>query len=212
VSTPYTIENTRSLIVTNVSTIGLALFFQWPLGLLLFPYWFQSVIIGWFSRERILALHSFSTEGFKINGSPVEATQATKRSTANFFALHYGFFHLAYFFVVLKSVRGLTALDWLGLATAAIAFAWNHRASFQRNIEADRRGKPNIGTLMFLPYLRILPMHLTILFGGAIVGAGFNAWAILLFGALKTGADVAMHIVEHRLLQYEQKNPPSPAT
>jgi hypothetical protein len=211
VSTPQPVANTRSLIFTNVSTLGLALFFQWPLGLLLFPYWFQSVIIGWFSRERILALRNFSTEGFKINGKPAEATPATQRSTANFFALHFGFFHLGYFFVVLQSARGLTALDWLGLATAAIAFAWNHRSSFERNIEADQRGRPNIGTLMFLPYLRIVPMHITIIFGGAIAGSEFNAWAILLFGALKTATDVAMHIFEHRLLQREHSMPASPA-
>jgi hypothetical protein len=209
-STPQPVANTRSLIVTNVSTLGLALFFQWPLGLLMWPYYFQSLIIGWFSRERILALQSFSTDGFTINNQSVEPTPATQRSTANFFALHYGIFHLAYFFFLLQSARGLSALDWLGIATAAVAFAWNHRNSFERNIEADRQGKPNIGTLMFLPYLRIFPMHLTILFGGAIAGAAFNAWAILLFGAIKTAADVAMHIAEHRLLQHEQKNPPKP--
>jgi hypothetical protein len=200
-SQPYAIENTRSLIVANVSTLALALFFQWPIGLLLWPYWFQSLIIGWFSRERILALREFSTDGFKVNNQPVEATVATQRSTANFFALHFGFFHLIYFVFLLQSARGLAALDWLGLALAAIAFAWNHRASFERNLEADSRGKPNIGTLMFLPYLRIIPMHLTIIFGGALIGGQVNPWAVVLFGTLKTCADVAMHVIEHRILQ-----------
>jgi hypothetical protein len=129
VSTPQPVANTRSLIVTNVSTLGLALFFQWPLGLLMWPYYFQSLIIGWFSRERILALQSFTTDGFTINNQSVEPTPATQRSTANFFALHYGIFHLAYFFFLLQSARGLSALDWLGIATAAVAFAWNHRNS-----------------------------------------------------------------------------------
>jgi len=43
----------------------------------------------------------------------------------------------------------------------------------------------------------VIPMHLTIL-GCAFLGAGGG---VLLFGALKTVADVAMHKTEHRLLQ-----------
>ena len=50
---------------------------------------------------------------------------------------------------------------------------------------------------MFTPYLRIVPMHLTIIFGGLM--AHTNA-GLLLFGVLKTVADVAMHAVEHRRL------------
>lgn len=52
---------------------------------------------------------------------------------------------------------------------------------------------------MFLPYARILPMHLTIILGGALGGEG--AAVVLIFGALKTAADVLMHHVEHRILQ-----------
>jgi hypothetical protein len=52
---------------------------------------------------------------------------------------------------------------------------------------------------MFLPYARILPMHLTILLGDQ-PGAG-DANAVLAFGALKTVADVLMHQVEHRVLR-----------
>ena len=51
--------------------------------------------------------------------------------------------------------------------------------------------------MMFLPYVRILPMHLTILSGG-IVGAGLGS--MLLFSGLKTLADYLSQIVEHRVL------------
>lgn len=47
---------------------------------------------------------------------------------------------------------------------------------------------------MFTPYLRIVPMHLTIIFGGLFVHTGAG---LLLFGTLKTAADVAIHVVEH---------------
>lgn len=42
-------------------------------------------------------------------------------------------------------------------------------------------------------------MHLTIILGGALGGDG--AGVLLVFGALKTAADVLMHYVEHRVLQ-----------
>jgi hypothetical protein len=210
VTTIAPIENTRSLIVANVAALALALWFQWPLALLLWPYWVQSLVIGWFSRKRILALQDFSTEGFKINDVTVAPTRAVKASTANFFALHYGFFHLVYFVFLLQGVAALTPIDWLGLAAAAVGFIVNHQASYRHNIEADARGKPNIGTLMFLPYLRIVPMHLTILAGGALAGAQVSVWGLLVFGCLKTAADVAMHVIEHRLLQKGAVSPPKP--
>ena len=74
--------------------------------------------------------------------------------------------------------------------------------SFFYNRKWEQQQKPNIGSMMFFPYLRIIPMHLTIIFGGAIIqgrgdGVGVRL-AMLLFMGLKTGADVLMHIIERR--------------
>ncbi len=60
----------------------------------------------------------------------------------------------------------------------------------------DAQGTPNIGTLMFTPYLRVVPMHLTIVFGAVALGST----GVLVFGGMKMVADVAMHVAEHRLL------------
>lgn len=184
------------LVASNAVVVVIALWQRWPIGLLLWPYWVQSVIIGYFSYRRIRGLTHFSTEGFTINRRAVEPNEATKRSTANFFALHYGFFHLGYGVFLLKNPLPLQ--EWLWVVVAAVTFAINHRQSFNRFQEADRQGRPNIGTLMFLPYLRVVPMHLMIIIGVGLFGGG--ALAVLLFGALKTAADAAMHVAEHRLL------------
>ena len=193
-------ESTRSLVIANAVTLALALIFQWPLSLLLWPYWIQSVVIGYFSGKRMLALERFSTEDVLVNDQPVEPTEATKHSAVLFFALHYGFFHLGYAFFILTRAEELGRWDWIGIAVAALSFVWNHRFSYQQNIEADAAGTPNIGTLMFLPYLRVIPMHLTILAGGVLTGS-FSVLAAVVFCLLKTGADVAMHLIEHKLLQ-----------
>jgi Family of unknown function (DUF6498) len=192
-------QSTLSLVVVNVAAVGVALGLDWPVQALMWPYWIQSVVIGYYSRRRILALGRFSTENFTMNDRPVSPTPATQRSVANFFALHYGFFHFGYLMFLIQQSQGWRWWDVLGWLALGVSFAWNHRLSFRQNVEADRQGTPNIGTLMFLPYARILPMHFTIILGGTLAGSAPGA--VLLFGALKTVADVLMHYVEHRVLQ-----------
>jgi hypothetical protein len=192
------------ILATNAITLAVALWQGWPMLLMLWPYWLQSLVIGWYARKRILALTTFSTDGFRINGQAVEPTDATKRSTANFFALHYGFFHFGYFVFLLaisaigEFGRAPTSLDLLLFAALGFGFWLSHRQSHRLNLAADTRGERNIGTLMALPYARVFPMHVTIILG-AMLGGG--AGALLLFTALKTVADVLMHVVEHRWLQ-----------
>lgn len=182
------------LVAANVFTLVLALAQDWPIALLLWPYWVQSVVIGVFSYRRIMGLQRFSTEGFRINRRSVAPTDEARRTTACFFALHYGLFHLAY--ALFLSVQQMPARDWLWVGVAAVGFLYNHWQSFERFHEADRQGCPNIGTLMFLPYLRVVPMHLAVIVGAAVPWTG----AVLLFGLLKTAADCVMHVAEHRIL------------
>jgi hypothetical protein len=192
-------QSTLALVVVNVATLAVALGLDWPVQALMWPYWIQSVVIGYYSRERILALGRFSTEGFTMNDRPASPTPATQRSVANFFALHYGFFHFGYLMFLIKQTSAWRWWDVLGWLALGVSFAWNHRLSFQQNVAADRQGTPNIGTLMFLPYARILPMHFTIMLGTNAAVGGTSA--VLIFGALKTVADVLMHYLEHRVLQ-----------
>lgn len=186
------------LVGVNLFAIVLALFLGWELADLMAVYWVQSVIIGASYVARILHLESFSTKGFRINNRTVEPTEATKRQTAGFFALHFGFFHLVYLVFILDKAGAGILLN-LGFLGCAVAFAFNHFYSYRYHKELDRRGTPNIGNLMFTPYARIVPMHLTIV-GGAFLAGGFG---VVVFGLLKTAADVVMHVVEHRKLRKE---------
>jgi hypothetical protein len=190
------------IIAANLLAIGLAWWQHWPLVTLLWPYWLQSVIIGWYSRKRILALGSFSLAN--TSGFDKGSDEATKRSTARFFVLHYGAFHLVYaLFLWHLTTRGMhgmrpyhvTPLDVIFMALIAVSFVLTHRATYQRIMAADQQGRPNIGGVMFLPYLRVLPMHLTLILG---VAAGYTG-GVLLFAVLKTLADVLMHWIEFRI-------------
>jgi hypothetical protein len=87
----------RGILFSNLLAIGFAVFDDAGLLMLLWPYWAQSVIIGFYAYRRIAKLQKFKTDGLKINGRSVDPTPETRSSTKNFFALHYGFFHVGYF-------------------------------------------------------------------------------------------------------------------
>ena len=119
--------SSRNLLLSNAATLAAALVLQWDLGWLLWPYWIQSVIVGWYARCRMLALDRFSTEGFTSSGRRVAEDESGKRSTATFFALHYGCFHLAYLAFLCK-VHPVADLRSAALLVAAIP--WTDRAGF----------------------------------------------------------------------------------
>jgi FtsH-binding integral membrane protein len=195
------------LLASNGVTILLALTQDWNVLPLMWICWFQNIVIGFFHFLRIRRLKEFSTEGFSINGRPAQPTQETKNHVARFFLLHYGGFHLAYFVFLLAFSRtgwldsagenGFSSADVKYVILAAVVFLGNHVFSYFYNRPRDT-GRPNIGTVMFYPYARILPMHLTIILG-AFLGGG-----LLLFLLLKTLADLIMHVVEHRVLLRRQ--------
>lgn len=191
------------LLLANGVTILLAVTQNWNVLALMWVYWFQSIVIGFFNFLRIRQLKEFSTEGLTINGRPAEPTQETKNYVARFFLLHYGTFHLVYFiFLLVFSLTGmfssadenaLNSADLKYILPTALLFLGNHVFSYFYNRPRDT-GRQKIGTLMFYPYARIVPMHLTIILG-VFLGGG-----LLLFLLLKTLADVVMHVVEHSVL------------
>ena len=185
------------LLFSNLVTLVLAVWQHWNVSELLWIYGGQSVIIGWFNVHRILGLKRFSTEGFRINNRPVQPTRATRRQVALFFALHYGVFHFGYLVFLFSDARMHGALPVLGVVFCILVFYFNHRFSWRYNREREAGRVPNIGNIMFFPYLRIIPMHLIIVLGGLL--AGNSVIALVVFLLLKTMADVAMHIIEHAM-------------
>lgn len=202
------------IIIGNAMVLATVYFTRGGLLLLLWPYWAQSVVIGWYAQRRMRALTDLSTDGLKMNDRPVPATPAAARSTANFFVLHYGFFHFGYFVFLFAfstttdaagmmdlNVNGrdtevfvgtLDALDALFIAAITLSFIHGQRITYHEQVASDVGAKRNLGGLMIFPYLRVVPMHLTIILG-FVVGQGAG---LLLFGGLKTAADVGMHLVE----------------
>jgi hypothetical protein len=185
----------RNLLLSNAATLAAALAFDWNLGWLLWPYWIQSVIIGWYARRRMLALAQFSTEGFTSNGRRVPEDDTGKRSTANFFALHYGFFHLGYLLFLAKEHPVADLRAAAVLAACGVSFVLSQRETYRVQHAADLRGRPNLGALMATPYLRVVPMHLAIILGAGATG-GTALW---LFCGLKTASDLLLDRIDRRM-------------
>ncbi len=183
------------LLLSNLLTIAWALLEGWRIVDVMFVYWVQSVVIGYFNYQRIMDLKKFSTKNFRINNRQPDPTPETRKKVAVFFAMHYGIFHAAYLGFILSKETGEIGLSSLGIFACIVAFVFNHRYSYRHNKERDSQRVPNIGTIMFFPYVRIVPMHLTI---GLAASLGTDSvTALLAFLLLKTIADIIMHMVEH---------------
>lgn len=180
-----------SLLGVNLGVIYFAVTEHWLLPTILTTYLVQSVIIGVFQIRKMLDLKAFSTEGLKMNDHPVAPVPASKWMIALFFAFHYGIFHAVYALFILTAGRP----DWINVMISGGAFFANHLFSYVMNRNRPRKTLPNIGHMMFFPYIRIIPMHAFIL-TGALTAA--PAKGIALFMLLKTLADEAMHAIEHR--------------
>lgn len=200
----FTKPATWVLITANLSVIFYAFIDNLTATEVLWMYWIQSVIIGAFNFFRIITLKNFSTEGLKQNGKAVNPTKAAKVSTAVFFLFHYGFFHFVYglflaaFPTILNEEKN-TGIFYL--LFPSIVFLINYGIEFYKEQTITTDEIPNLGALMFMPYLRIIPMHLTIILGGFIAEAGsfsgLNASVavILLLMGLKTFVDLITHSV-----------------
>lgn len=192
------------IVLGNILTIIMAVSQNWEVGQIMWVYWAQSVIIGIINVHRILSLKEFTTEGMKQNGNSVPETQEAKRGVAWFFAFHYGFFHFIYmiFLFGLFPIHQISTDELIMLLLIIFGFFSAHGFSYRYNINRDfKHKKPNLGAIMFYPYLRILPMHLAIIFGSMMT----SMISLVFFMILKTAADAGTHMVEHHL--FRKKGP-----
>ena len=202
-----------SLIVANLVTIVLAILGNWDLATVLFIYWSQSIIIGIFTVISILGADSTALAADL--DKPIQERGGTERFSpqlvwlykcglAGFFTLHYGLFHVAYFsFIVESDLFGPVNFADPGIWLSCGLFFANHLYSHIRYRHEGPQGAGFINEEFFSPYQRIIPMHLTIIFGSIVV-LGLQVFAIestmpvlVLFLVLKTRSDISAHLIKH---------------
>ncbi|MBP7584307.1 MAG: hypothetical protein KBA61_09760 [Spirochaetes bacterium] len=134
-------------------------------------------------------------------------TPGTPKVFAGIFLAHFGLFHLIYIFSLssrhFSMIPGtsLAEADPLGVAAGALIFLVFHAWSFRtqrREMERPFTSDYAMPKAMFLPYARVLPIHLSAVF---FAGNAFMAFLII-----KALVDIAAHVVElawRRSLSYE---------
>ncbi|OGC11242.1 hypothetical protein A3K48_01800 [candidate division WOR-1 bacterium RIFOXYA12_FULL_52_29] len=170
-----------SLVFANLLTIAMALKFNWSLMELMWIYWAQSVIIGVINFIKLIKFPAI----------------------ALFFLVHYGIFHLVYLVFLAaftfggeSPINNGSPIQWSWVWLTAGVFLINHSFSYFYNREKDL-ARQNPDALFMFPYARIIPMHLTLIFGGLMEAVGPFNFPIIFFLSLKTIADLVMHKKEH---------------
>ncbi len=188
------------LIGSNVIAILLAIALQYDFAIVIWSYWFESVIIGMY------AVFSMVLVGLK-NKIPAIGYFAG----AGFFTVHYGMFHFVY--LMFLSFLPITMLEWTQIPFVLLTggiFLLSHGVSFfehslkeKEKIEPSNNWEEDIGPIFIKPYQRIVPMHITIIASGFVMTfiTGELAAQILLIVlmVLKTGVDLVSHQAKHKL-------------
>lgn len=153
---------------------------------LVWIFWLQSVLIGVFNFFELYSVKDPDSSSMSMNGQPV--TKGGMGCAAFFFLIHYGIFHFVYGVFLLTGYRtGVN--NKLVLLTAGI-FLIESTWQFIRRRFTPEKGPVNVGKLFFVPYLRIIPMHLMILIP-SFLGIGSS----VIFLVLKTFADAGMYLL-----------------
>lgn len=191
------------LIASNMVVVVWALIEKWNLAFLMSVYWAQSVIIGIFWFFTIVtyknAYKKYTEDPFEL---PDKLNTFSRLGIGLFFLLHFGGFHLGYMVFLLSHAPFAKKTFEFPVSAFVIFTGLFFVNQLILSIKFARKSehKPaNISKLMGFPYARVIPMHLTIILGGWVSGKGFNPqFTLLFFLALKTAADVIMHVQQKK--------------
>lgn len=182
-----------TLIISNVIVIFLAIIQNWEIGILLWTYLIQSIIISLFMFFKIINLKNYSTANYYVNGKQPLADKKTKYKEAAFLLGFLSMFHFMYIIVLLtfylQSLMGNITIILIN----SLLFLMNHSFSYFYNKKNDENKVPMLSMITTIPLLRIFPMQIIIVTGVFLS----NLLGLTIFMILKTIVDAVTHIIEH---------------
>lgn len=194
-----------SLIAMNLIPLVGVLKFGWDAGTIVFLYWLENLAIGILNIPKIIACgRAGTTKGGDENSQPEKYGSLIFLSF--FFSLHYGLFCFGHFMFLQSTYDSLPELSgvWASLFSpvlfwSILALALSHLISMGLNFFGKKEYLTRTANAqMFLPYSRILLLHIVIVFSGAIaVATGQGHATLILLVALKIIFDAAAHTAEH---------------
>ncbi len=212
-----------ALIAMNLIPLIGVFFFGWDAGTIIFLYWLENVVIGVLNIPKLLSCRGVTPrpgeetkamrdrsqsrgnyEGHVNAGKP--APLAGLIFLAVFFSVHYGIFCYGHYMFIQSSFKAMPKFSDLPTALAGGLLLWSllglalsHFISMLVNFYGKKEYQTRSANVqMFMPYTRIVVLHVVIIFGGflsLIFNEGLGTLIMLVL--IKTVVDLFAHQVEH---------------
>lgn len=194
------------LLGSNSMMIYLAISQNWNIRSLIFIFWLQSVIIGFFIFLRILSLKN-EVFSYSLKDSLVKNLFYQKISFAFFFTMHFGLFSFFTLIVAMMVTRtdkwSLIAPEMVNIMLMGGIFFINHLFSFLYNNSQEGRRDEYVGVVFLLPYIRIAPLIFMFFIAPFALSInpikGIDQIILILFLIFKTVFDMVGHIFQHKM-------------
>ena len=185
------------LILANLIPLYGVLFKGWQVFTVMFLYWLENVIVGFFNVLKMRSVLHLSRVKNKNKNRP---TNLGNDSLILFFIFHFGLFTFVHGVFVMVFFWPPT-MPFLESVFVLGSLFLSHGFSYYLNFLGNREYlNTSIDAQMIAPYGRILVMHFAILFGGIMVkSSGWGPAAIIVLVGVKIVIDILSHTREHRL-------------
>lgn len=193
------------LVLANIVPVLGVIFYGWDIADILFLYWYESAIIGFYNILKILA-HKGKSEIHPL------LYMIPKLYAAVVFAIMFGglmFIHVFLIYAIATveistgyidigafepTIIAMFAATWTGILSLFISHGYSFIDNYFRGGERERS---ILKTLLTLPFSRIWLMQVTLICGAFLTLIfGRHLYLLLLFIALKTAADLSAHLKE----------------
>ena len=187
------------LILANLYPLVGVLFFGWDLASILFIYWAENVVIGFYNILKMVYAKKPNTGGITVTINGKVTKDFSKKGFILFFIMHYGLFtvvHGAFLFTTIA--KGLSINS--AVLTGTLFLIVSHGISFFTNYITGKEYETKSPEDLFLaPYKRVIVMHLTVIFGSALIvnSNGTAIGPLLTLTVVKTIIDLISHTFEH---------------
>lgn len=186
-----------ALIATNLVPLAGVLFWDWKVLDIMTVFWMENVVIGLINILKMATIAVAKKDAEVIGLVP-------------FFTFHYGIFTSVHGIFIKNffdpGAAHVKGMDFLGqlpiphgdLVWAAAGLFVSHLFSFFTNFIGQKEYEGmTVKLQMFLPYGRIVILHLTVLLGGFLAErTGQSVWALAFLVLLKIIIDVGAHTKE----------------
>ncbi|MBN1263060.1 MAG: hypothetical protein JW991_01760 [Candidatus Pacebacteria bacterium] len=188
-----------ALVLTNLIPVFGVLFFNWDLSSILFLYWFENIVIGFYNSLKMIKAEKPNQNGVQKTVFGKTTVNKTREELVGFFILHYGMFTLVHGFFLFGRLINNLQINPILILNTGFLFLTHGLSYFQNYLEKKEYQRLSPEQLISAPYKRVITMHLVVLAGSRLI-LKINGQAIgplIVLVLVKTTIDFFSHNLEH---------------